>query len=692
MACTLEVVDIACWNQAPYLHVEKEHSQDPASLHMQDDVAQLVTPYDAEGAAKVQRFLRPVDRARAFVARLLPRVWYASQGTTWGMIKICTTKAGRPFAAAPPSIVDTDFNMSHDGDFVVLATYKGSDACIGVDVMEMKLPVFEPSVASFVETMRMCMTDREYAWVQEAADNDALQRLMRLWTYKEAYTKSLGLGLGCDFKRVEIPFWAQDWVVLRDDEPQRNVVFAEYILSREHGMPSLAVIALTSAHENALSSDLVRNLPLTVHNYTQLLRIARSLTRVYFAQNTRTYADARKVWKQPRPVRPNDQFRQFLEDKGFIAAVVEPPQNVAGQTSRRTRLPPSKAMAMAKASKALRMQAKQDASTSDAVEAKQPSSLPLSAARPLDNGLPEVVAVTTAQSYNFDVLLSSGRLPATWRWLEDREVIYIPSWPSATEGEEGQGSAFIFRSGCYVTWGMSSEDKAALYKNVLCGASAPVEQDRYAVAGDEAMDYVYLPEERTRIVGDLIVVGKPPQDTGRKQSATPFLLQAQLAFSQGVAASARLSVQELALSEYLASVSPIPGELQLRGRVPLGRREVIRKMGTLLSLRQRINLDTDNFVDDPELYWENGMMESLYRSTCHALDMKPRFDALNEKLNHCEHLLGVLRALLTEESSHRMELIIIYLIAFEVGMALVSHEYVPTPLALWRAVLGDANT
>ena len=31
-----------------------------------------------------------------------------------------------------------------------------------------------------------------------------------------------------------------------------------------------------------------------------------------------------------------------------------------------------------------------------------------------------------------------------------------------------------------------------------------------------------------------------------------------------------------------------------------------------------------------------------------------------------------------------MELIIIYLIAFEVAMALVSHEYVPTPLALWH--------
>ena len=62
--------------------------------------------------------------------------------------------------------------------------------------------------------------------------------------------------------------------------------------------------------------------------------------------------------------------------------------------------------------------------------------------------------------------------------------------------------------------------------------------------------------------------------------------------------------------------------------------------------------------------------------------MGPRFGGLNEKLNHCENLLGVLRALLTEASSHRMELIIIYLIAFEAGPALISHGYVPLP-ELW---------
>ena len=73
---------------------------------------------------------------------------------------------------------------------------------------------------------------------------------------------------------------------------------------------------------------------------------------------------------------------------------------------------------------------------------------------------------------------------------------------------------------------------------------------------------------------------------------------------------------------------------------------------------------------------------------CSSLDIQPRFVALNEKLDHCENLIEILRALLTEASSHRMELIIIYLIAFEAGLALISHDYVPSPVAIWHAIAG----
>lgn len=133
-------------------------------------------------------------------------------------------------------------------------------------------------------------------------------------------------------------------------------------------------------------------------------------------------------------------------------------------------------------------------------------------------------------------------------------------------------------------------------------------------------------------------------------------LLARLAFSQGLSRSARLSVQEAALSTYLEEVAAVPARLEREGSVPLHRKEIIRKMGTLLKLRQRANLDSENFLDDPEMYWENWKVEHHYDSICLALDIESRFKAYNEKLDHGENLLGVLRALLTEASTHRMEL------------------------------------
>lgn len=39
---------------------------------------------------------------------------------------------------------------------------------------------------------------------EDAENDDALRRLYMVWTLKEAYTKALGLGLGFDFKRIEV--------------------------------------------------------------------------------------------------------------------------------------------------------------------------------------------------------------------------------------------------------------------------------------------------------------------------------------------------------------------------------------------------------------------------------------------------------------------------------------------------------
>ena len=188
-----------------------------------------------------------------------------------------------------------------------------------------------------------------------------------------------------------------------------------------------------------------------------------------------------------------------------------------------------------------------------------------------------------------------------------------------------------------------------------------IEKDRYFHIGDEAMEWVWRENEwvwsslvrkslkadeqfyhrPTRIVGDVIVLGHAPHlsdpqaegnglpaeaiDAGESTKLSPGIadadatraavadewspLLARLAFSQGLSRSARLSAQETALDNFLFSLNSIPEQLEKAGKVPLPRKEVIRRMGTLLSLRQRANLSKDNFLDDPEGHWDNGSME-----------------------------------------------------------------------------------
>lgn len=82
---------------------------------------------------------------------------------------------------------------------------------VGIDVMSLHLPHFESSPSSFLDTMQDSVTPAEEGWVRSALhagqSEEGLERLWDLWTHKEALTKNLGLGLGFDFKRVELALW-----------------------------------------------------------------------------------------------------------------------------------------------------------------------------------------------------------------------------------------------------------------------------------------------------------------------------------------------------------------------------------------------------------------------------------------------------------------------------------------------------
>lgn len=99
---------------------------------------------------------------------------------------------------AKPFLVNADcaFNISHSGDYVVLAFHAGTDV-IGVDIQQLRV-------------MREGMEKRilhEKEIVPEFKSEDERREYMnRLWAVKESFVKMTGEGLARDFRTIFVNF------------------------------------------------------------------------------------------------------------------------------------------------------------------------------------------------------------------------------------------------------------------------------------------------------------------------------------------------------------------------------------------------------------------------------------------------------------------------------------------------------
>jgi uncharacterized Rmd1/YagE family protein len=71
--------------------------------------------------------------------------------------------------------------------------------------------------------------------------------------------------------------------------------------------------------------------------------------------------------------------------------------------------------------------------------------------------------------------------------------------------------------------------------------------------------------------------------------------------SLSLSRSSLLSVLEDRLDAHLVSVSKLPRALERSGAQPMGRREVIRKLGELMTLRMAVNTRGGGLEETPEV-------------------------------------------------------------------------------------------
>ncbi|KAG8790406.1 hypothetical protein FRC17_008913, partial [Serendipita sp. 399] len=255
------------------------------------------------------------------------------------------------------------------------------------------------------------------------------------------------------------------------------------------------------------------------------------------------------------------------------------------------------------------------------------------------------------------------------------------------------GEAFFFPNGCAVFWGVEEEYARQFLYNLV--RRNGVELGRYAEEETEEVEFVTDASEKTRLQGDLIILGESfplssPEDVHPSPLPASSLpedtLPARYAYSEALARSTALSAIETGVEEFLSGASRLPESLSATGKPGLTRTEIIKKMGLLLKFRQRIFLNPQNFTDMPEVYWSESVLEKYFKQMSEALEIKSRTQLVNAKITYAVELQSVMRELLTEASGHRMELIIIVLIAVEVTLAFIRE--IPE---IWHKIKGEAR-
>ncbi|MGZ4969820.1 MAG: RMD1 family protein, partial [Methylobacter sp.] len=113
----------------------------------------------------------------------------------------------------------------------------------------------------------------------------------------------------------------------------------------------------------------------------------------------------------------------------------------------------------------------------------------------------------------------------------------------------------------------------------------------------------------------------------------------------------------------------IPKSLAETGKINLSRHKIAKIRGQLFLTKSDIILNYD-LLDTPDFFWEYPEYEAIYGITAKYLEIAQRTGVLSKKLETIHELFEML----ADEQKHRhstiLEWIIIWLIAFEIGMTI----------------------
>jgi required for meiotic nuclear division protein 1 len=210
------------------------------------------------------------------------------------------------------------------------------------------------------------------------------------------------------------------------------------------------------------------------------------------------------------------------------------------------------------------------------------------------------------------------------------------------------GLAVVFRYGVVVFLGLSADEEAEFLERLhprTFGKITPYEEEWAKVQ-------VARESEEPIPAGGPIPV--------REMSLERLLLVA-----DALAKSVVLAHDEKEVTNVFDVVEPFARELARSGRTSKSRTDLLKLLGNALLVQTRVS-GRVAAAEKPDVLWDRPDLERLYARLEDEYELSERVDTLNRKLAVIADTASTLADIVDTKRSVRLELIVIFLIAFEI--------------------------
>ena len=210
------------------------------------------------------------------------------------------------------------------------------------------------------------------------------------------------------------------------------------------------------------------------------------------------------------------------------------------------------------------------------------------------------------------------------------------------------GVAVLFRYGVVVLIGLNALEEDEFLRGLEHRMTAPFARREEEIAAIE------LASDKDDQI--------PPGGPICLQSLSPERL---ILIAEALAKSVVLARHEREVAAVFDKTEPFARELARNGRMVGGRRAILQQIGNALSVQHRVTGPVA-VSEKPDILWDKPQLERLYARLADEYELKERAEALNRKLGVVAETAQVLTDIIDTRRSLRLEVIIVFLILFEV--------------------------